>query len=79
MKLKNRAIQASKNSPVYGYGMQSECNERPMGRVKPLASVSHPRYLKPGLVVMATDYAGRATRTNVGVVVSMKDRYRLGV
>jgi hypothetical protein len=77
--MKINACQAINTSPVYGGGRQSERNERPMQRVKPLASVSHPRYLKTGTTVVATLHAGRATRTNIGVVVSMKDRYRLGV
>jgi hypothetical protein len=79
MKLNNRTFQSCHNTPVYDCGRQSERNERPMGRVKPLASVSHPRYLKTGTIVIATSHAGRATRSDIGTVVAMKDRYRLGV
>ena len=78
MKLKNRLVQASKNSPVYDCGLQSERHERPMGRVVPVASVSKPRFLKPGTNVTATSY-GRTARINVGTIVSTVDRYRFGV
>jgi hypothetical protein len=74
MKLNNRTFQSCHNTPVYDCGRQSERNERPMGRVKPLASVSHPRHVKAGTLIIA-----RATRSDVGTIVSPKDRYRLGV
>lgn len=79
MKLNNRVLQSMNATPVYDCGSQSERHERSLRRVLPMPCVSKPRFLKPGTPVIATAYNGRATRTDVGTVVSTKDRYRYGV